>query len=129
MRTGGRGSALSLEAQREGGAVLEAAGIAVASAEEDRVRRGDHLKMRGTTSGEWSGGSSWQSLVRGTGSIEAEFLNGEVCLLGALHGVATPVNALLQRLAVEAAVNGSPPGTWSLEELGAAAGLTMHDEA
>ncbi len=124
-----RGSALSLEAQREGGAVLEAAGIAVASAEEDRVRRGDHLKMRGTTSGEWSGGSSWQSLVRGTGSIEAEFLNGEICLLGALHGVATPVNALLQRLAVEAAVNGSPPGTWSLEELGAAAGLTMHDEA
>ena len=34
---------------------------------------------------------------RGTGSIEAEFLNGEVVLLGALHGVATPVNALLQR--------------------------------
>jgi 2-dehydropantoate 2-reductase len=61
--------------------------------------------------------------VRGTGSIEAEFLNGEIVLLGALHGMATPVNALLQRLAVEAAAAGSPPGGWSVEELGAAAGL------
>ncbi len=75
-----------------------------------------------------AGGSSWQSLVRGTGSIEAEFLNGEIVLLGALHGVATPVNALLQRLAVEAAASGSPPGSWGVEQLGAAAGLTVATE-
>jgi 2-dehydropantoate 2-reductase len=118
-----RGSALAHEAQREGSAVLEAAGIDVASAEEDRIRRGDALQMRTTSSGEWGGGSSWQSLVRGTGSIEAEFLNGEIVLLGALHGVATPVNALLQRLAVEAAAQGSPPATWGVEELLVAAGL------
>ena len=121
----GRGSALAHEAQREGSTVLEAAGIDVASAEEDRVRRGDHVQMRKTTSGEWGGGSSWQSLERGTGSIEAEFLNGEIALLGALHGVATPVNAFLQRLAVQAAASGSPPGTWGLEELSEAAGLRM----
>ena len=119
----GRGSALALEAQREGGAVLEAAGIAVASVEEDRARRGNYLQMRNTSSGEWRGGSSWQSLLRGTGSIEAEFLNGEIVLLGALHDIPTPVNALLQRLAVEAAVKGSPPGTWSVDELSRAAGL------
>jgi 2-dehydropantoate 2-reductase len=119
----GRGSALAHEAQREGSAVLEAAGIDVASAEEDRARRDDLLQMRSTTSGEWAGGSSWQSLVRGTGSIEAEFLNGEIVLLGALHGVATPVNVLLQRLAVEAAAKGLPPATWGVEELSAAAGL------
>jgi 2-dehydropantoate 2-reductase len=121
----GRGSAVAEEAGREGRVVLEAAGIAVASAEEDRARRADHLQVRNTTSGEWGGGSSWQSLVRGTGSIEAEFLNGEIVLLGALHGVATPVNALLQRLAVEAAASGSPPGTWEVEQLAAAAGLTV----
>jgi 2-dehydropantoate 2-reductase len=119
-----RGSALALEAQREGGAVLEGAGIAVASAEEDRARRGDYLQMRTTSTGEWRGGSSWQSLLRGTGSIEAEFLNGEIVLLGALHGMGTPVNALLQRRAVEAAANGSPPGAWSVEELSAEAGLS-----
>ena len=108
------GSALALEAQREGGAVLEAAGIAVASVEEDRSRRGNYFQVRNTSSGEWRGGSSWQSLLRGTGSIEAEFLNGEIVLLGALHDIPTPVNALLQRLAVEAAAAGSPPGSWSI---------------
>ena len=66
------------------------------AAEEDRDRRADHLQIATTSSGEWSGGSSWQSLARGTGSIEAEFLNGEIVLLGRLHGVPTPVNALLQ---------------------------------
>ncbi len=120
----GRGSALALEAQREGGAVLEAAGIAVASVEEDRVRRGNYLQMRNTSSGEWRGGSSWQSLQRGTGSIEADFLNGEIALLGALHDVPTPVNALLQRLAAEAAATGRAPGSWSIDELSAAAEVT-----
>ncbi|MFD4562753.1 hypothetical protein ACFWP5_52095, partial [Streptomyces sp. NPDC058469] len=30
------------------------------------------------------GGSSWQSLNRGTGTIEADYLNGEIARLGAL---------------------------------------------
>jgi 2-dehydropantoate 2-reductase len=119
----GRGSAVARAAQREGNAALEAAGIAVASVEEDRARRADHLQMRTTGSGAWSGGSSWQSLARGTGSIEAEFLNGEIVLLGALHGVATPVNALLQRLALQAAVGGGEAGTWGIDELSEAAGI------
>jgi 2-dehydropantoate 2-reductase len=123
-----RGSTLAREAQREGTAVLEAAGIDVASVEEDRVRRGDLLQMRNTQSGQWSGGSSWQSLERGTGSIEAEFLNGEIALLGALHGVATPVNGVLQRLAVQAAVRNQPAGSWDLEELGRAAGVSRDGE-
>ena len=45
------------------------------------------------------GGSSWQSLARGPGSIEADYLNGEIVLLGRLHGVPTPANELFQRLA------------------------------
>jgi 2-dehydropantoate 2-reductase len=118
----GRGSDLAREAQREGAEVLEAAGIAVASPEEDRARRGHLLQMRNTQSGEWGGGSSWQSLARGTRSIEAEFLNGEIVLLGARHGVATPVNAVLQRLAVEAAAGSRAPGSWALDELSRAAG-------
>jgi 2-dehydropantoate 2-reductase len=119
----GRFSALTKEAQREGKEALAAAGIDVATAEEDRERRGDHIQLRNTSSGDWSGGSSWQSLARGTGSIEAEFLNGEIALLGALHGVATPVNSLLERLAVRAAAEGSPPGTWSVADLSRLAGV------
>jgi 2-dehydropantoate 2-reductase len=119
----GRFSALTKEAQREGKEALAAAGIDVASAQEDRERRGDHLQMRSTTTGEWSGGSSWQSLARGAGSIEAEYLNGEIVLLGRQHGIPTPVNALLERLAIRAAVEGSPPGSWRIEDLSERAGV------
>jgi 2-dehydropantoate 2-reductase len=119
----GRFSPLAREAQREGKEAMAAAGIDVASSEEDRERRGDHIQLRNTTSGEWSGGSSWQSLARGTGSIEAEFLNGEIVLLGSLHGVTAPVNGLLQRLALQAAADGAGPASWSIEELSALAGV------
>lgn len=121
---GARDSALAREVQREGEAALDAAGIAVASTEEDLARRADHLRLRPTPSGRRSGGSSWQSLERGSGSIEAEFLNGEIVLLGALHGVATPVNARLVVLALQAAADGRRPGSWSIEELSAAVGVT-----
>jgi 2-dehydropantoate 2-reductase len=119
----GRFGPLARQAQREGKEVLAAAGIDVASSDEDRERRGDHLQMAPTPSGEWQGGSSWQSLARGAGSIEAEFLNGEIVLLGGLHGVATPVNALLERLAIRAAAEGRGAGTWRIEELSELAGV------
>ncbi len=119
----GRFGPLAREAQREGKEVLAAAGIDVASSEEDRERRGDFLQLAPTSSGEWQGGSSWQSLARRAGSIEAEYLNGEVVLLGGLHRIPTPVNALLQRMAVRAAVEGSGPGTWRIEDLSELAGI------
>ncbi len=119
----GRFSSLAKEAQREGNAALAAAGIEPVSAEEDRERRGDRLQMAPTASGEWRGGSSWQSLARGSGSIEAEYLNGEIVLLGGLHGVPTPVNELLQRLALRAASEATPPGTLGIEELSDLAGV------
>jgi len=40
--------------------------------------------------------STWQSLARGS-SHEVDFLNGEVALLGRLHGVPTPFNAAIQQ--------------------------------
>ncbi len=80
--------------------------------------------MAPTPSGEWQGGSSWQSLARRSGSIEAEFLNGEIVLLGGLHGVATPVNALLERLAIRAAAEGTGAGTWQIEDLSELAGVS-----
>jgi 2-dehydropantoate 2-reductase len=119
----GRFGPLAREAQREGKEVLAAAGIDVASSEEDRERRGDFLQLAPTSSGEWQGGSSWQSLARQAGSIEAEYLNGEIVLFGALHRIPTPVNALLQRMAVRAAVEGSGPGTLPIEDLSELAGI------
>jgi 2-dehydropantoate 2-reductase len=55
------------------------------------------------------GGSTWQSLARGLGSTEADFLNGEIVLLGRLHDVPTPVNEALQALARELAASRAAP--------------------
>jgi 2-dehydropantoate 2-reductase len=42
------------------------------------------------------GGSTWQSIERGQGSVETDFLNGEIVRLGRLYGIATPVNTAIQ---------------------------------
>lgn len=95
----------------EGIAALDAAGIEYASAEEDKARRGTILTPRPIGGAIRGGGSTWQSLARGTGAVEADFLNGEIVLLGRLHGVPTPANALFQRLANQAARERWAPGS------------------
>jgi 2-dehydropantoate 2-reductase len=96
----------------EGEAVLAAAGITVISAEEDLARRGDALKIQPVGDDRHrAGGSSWQSLQRGTGTIETDYLTGEIVLLGRLHGVATPANRALQELATQMALTGEPPAS------------------
>jgi 2-dehydropantoate 2-reductase len=109
-------------ARDEGVACLRAAGIDFASAEEDAQRRGDRLRLRPVGGERRGGGSSWQSLARGTGSIEADYLNGEIVLLGRRHGVPTPVNAALQQLANRAARQRRAPGTVPEAELDALLG-------
>jgi 2-dehydropantoate 2-reductase len=89
---------LSRRARHEGRACLEAAGIDVASSAEDRERRGDLLQLRPVAGRERSGGSTWQSLARGAPRLETDYLNGEIVLLGRLHGVAPPVNERIQHV-------------------------------
>ncbi|MEU0943012.1 2-dehydropantoate 2-reductase N-terminal domain-containing protein [Streptomyces canus] len=101
----------------EGAAVLDAAGIAYASVEEQRALRGDKVTLLPLEGAPRGGGSSWQSLTRGTGTIEADYLNGEIALLGRLHGVPTPLNDLLQRLANTFARERREAGSMPLGEL------------
>jgi 2-dehydropantoate 2-reductase len=70
---------------------------------------------------ERAGSSSWQSLARGTRAIETDYLNGEIVLLGRLHGVATPVNEALCELAGRHARDGGAPGQLSAQDVAAAA--------
>lgn len=118
----GRFGELAAQVRREGVEVLTAAGIPFASDEEDAERRGSKLSLRPIEGQRRGGGSSWQSLARGTGTIEADFLNGEIVLLGRLHGVPTPANALMQEVAHELARAGAEPGSLTeaalLERLG-----------
>ena len=56
------------------------------------------------------GGSTTQSLARGTGSIETDWLNGEIVLLGRLHGVPTPANGYFLGLGARLVREGRGPG-------------------
>jgi len=101
---------LRRRATAEGTAVLDAARIAYASQQESADIRGDRVRIQPVNGSPRGGGSSWQSLTRGTGSIEADYLNGEIVLLGREHGVPAPVNEVLQRLANQAARDRRAPG-------------------
>jgi 2-dehydropantoate 2-reductase len=114
---------LRRRARAEGIAVLDAAGIGYASDRESEAVRGDRVRIMPVNGTERTGGSSWQSLTRGTGSIEADFLNGEIVLLGREHGVPTPVNEVLQRLANQAARQRRAPGSTTPAEIMALAAL------
>lgn len=105
----------------EGEAVLAAAGVSVVDADAELARRGDSLSIQPVGADEHRhGGSTWQSLQRGTGSIETDYLNGEIVLLGRLHGVPTPANAALQAMAIRMAAGNEAPGTRSPDEVLAA---------
>ncbi|MFC3574642.1 ketopantoate reductase family protein [Streptomyces yaanensis] len=108
----------------EGESVLRAAGIPYASQAEQKEARGDKVRLEPLDGAERGGGSSWQSLTRGTGTIEADHLNGEIVLLGRLHGVPTPLNELLQRLANTFARERRAAGSLPVAEL-----IRLADEA
>ncbi len=63
------------------------------------------------------GGSTWQSAIRGTGDVETLALNGEICLLGRLHGVPTPANDLVQAQTVALVAGGGEIGSWTEADL------------
>jgi 2-dehydropantoate 2-reductase len=100
----------------EADAVFAAAGIEPLSDLDDDARRADHLQLRPIGDEPRAGGSTWQSLTRGSG-IETDFLNGEVALLGRLHGVPTPANERIQHLMTDATVRHLKPGSMSTSEL------------
>jgi 2-dehydropantoate 2-reductase len=112
---------LRQRARSEGIEALRAAGISHARPEEFDAARGGQVNVGEVDGAARSGGSSWQSLSRRTGTIEADFLNGEIALLGRIHGVPTPVNETLQRLANQAARAHEPPGSTSPADILSAA--------
>jgi 2-dehydropantoate 2-reductase len=94
------------------------AGIEWASAEEEAALRGDIFRVRpvpGTP--DELGGSSWQSVARGAGSIETDYLNGEIVLLARSRGLSAPLNETVQRLTRHTAVRGAAAGSLTLAEL------------
>lgn len=97
-------------AQAEAETVYRAAGIAWMELGGADPRRKGLSELRPIAGATRSGGSSTQSLARGTGSIETDYLNGEIVLLGRLHGVPTPVNTALVRLGQRLVAERLAPG-------------------
>ncbi|MGH8008440.1 MAG: ketopantoate reductase family protein, partial [Candidatus Binatia bacterium] len=112
-----RGGEISRAAKQEALACYRAAGIEFVPQDEFRQRVQSEIQLADIAGQPRGGGSSWQSLIRGLPSIEADFLNGEIVLLGALHGVPTPYNRLLQKVANDMVQPGKLPGSISVEEL------------
>lgn len=108
---------LAGQAGAEGREVLAAIGIDVTPPDEEAARRHQMGPNRRPPDVARAGGSSWQSLRRGSPTIETDHLNGEIVLLGRLHGIPTPVNAVLQHLAAVTARSGGGAGSWTIGEV------------
>ena len=105
---------LAKRAAAEALQVFTAAGIEVASRDEEAARR-EGFRTAQIGGRQRAGSSSWQSLAKASGSIEADYLNGEVVLLGRQHNIDTPVNEALRRLANRMARDREEPGSVSPE--------------
>lgn len=82
----------------EAHSVMAAAGLPFASLDEVRARADEDFVMT-PIDGEISpGGSTFQSLARGNATTEADYLNGEIAMMGRMYGVPTPANSALQAL-------------------------------
>ena len=109
---------LAADAEVEARRVLDAAGIEYISEEEESAARAAGFSMKPVAGvPEFVGGSTWQSLQRGTGNIETDYLNGEVVMIAHRHGMEAPINERLAILARRAAATGAKPGNMSLDQL------------
>ena len=98
-------------------ACYQAAGVEFVPEDELQARVRSQITLADIEGHPRTGGSSWQSLMRGLPTIEADFLNGEIVLLGRLHGIPTPCNALLQRVVNNMARTGQKPGSIAVADL------------
>lgn len=96
--------------------VYRAAGIAWKNVGMDDPRR-DVMRPAPVPGVSRQGGSTTQSLLRGTGSVETDWLNGEIAFLARMHGVAAPLNARLTDLGAEVLRKGVRPGGMTRADL------------
>ena len=109
---------------RRPGRCWPAAGIPVVDDETEAAARAQGFTVEPVPGLEDArlGSSTWQSLSRGTGSVETDYLNGEIVRIAHEHGLPAPVNALLARLARAVVRDGRGPGSSSADELVEAVG-------
>jgi 2-dehydropantoate 2-reductase len=107
------GRVLKTEAQ----ACYAAAGIDCADAREIDTRSRKAYEFVQLPGHPRFGGSTWQSVDRGTRNIETDYLNGEIVQLGRTYGVPTPANEVCQQLGQRMVRDALPVGHFSVAEI------------
>jgi 2-dehydropantoate 2-reductase len=100
----------------EAEAVFAVAGISWRDIGASDPRRDELMRYQPIEGVERSGSSTAQSLARGTGSLETDYLNGEIILLGRLHGVPVPANTYFVELSVRMLRDKLKPGAISVAQ-------------
>lgn len=104
-------------AQQEFRSILTQAGIRWVSGEEQAQEWPETVApLHGSLNSERHS-STWQSLARNQGTVETEFLNGEVVRLAKQIGGQAPINETLLRISQEMAANREPPGKYTPVQL------------
>jgi 2-dehydropantoate 2-reductase len=112
----------------EAEAAFAAAGIAWHDVGASDPRREQLMRYQPIAGSGRSGGSTTQSLARGAGSIETDYLNGEIVLLGRLHGVPVAANAFFVELSARMVRDKLEPSAIPVAQIEAgltAAGVTL----
>ena len=110
----GRGARVVAAAIDEGKRVYQAAGIRWQQSPERMAHyktRAESMQFDIPAGDTFVGGSTWQSLVKGAPTLETDYFNGEILMLGRLHGVETPTNEFLQRYAARLLRGEIQPGS------------------
>ena len=100
----------SAKLRDEAEACYRAAGIDAIPSDEYTERVSSHYRAQPIDGQPRSGSSTRQSVLRGHTTVEVDYLNGEIELLGKLYGVPTPYNTVVRREAVATAARGGGEG-------------------
>ncbi|WP_417211114.1 ketopantoate reductase family protein [Antarctobacter sp.] len=103
--------------------VYRAAGIGWRDMGAGDPRRGALMTAEPLDGVERVGGSTTQSLARGAGSVETDFLNGEIAMIARLAGTEAPINARAAKLAARLARDKCPAGALTPNEMATELGL------
>jgi 2-dehydropantoate 2-reductase len=104
----------------EAEAAYRAAGIPWLDVGATDARRAQLMNQRPISGVDRLGSSTTQSLARGGGSIETDYLNGEIALLGRLYGIPVPANTYFAELGARMARERLKPGAISVAQAEAA---------
>lgn len=109
--------AVSQRAAHEARACLAAAHLSVISDQAYTASLADQAQPMPIGGRPRQGGSTWQSVQRRQGSVETDYLNGEIVRLGRLHQVPTPTNEAIQSRMRTLMRTGTQPWSINPEEL------------